>query len=719
MKRKQRAILLITNMFMAMVIMMFVGAAISLAPTSLRHSAFEARQQSADRAAQTGLAWAQAQLRTTPDWNGSAVNSTTRPDYLVTESDGQVVGWVREGSGWARFRLRFNWQDGPAASSQDGLNDPAQGWADLTLVSFNNLRQTTPRPIPQANGAGGSVTGSSPMRLTLPEHSALLSVEGSSGSAVLDGAGKPTGFSGNPTRQTLEVVLRLNGPNQAVTPAAIMAAGDIRVKLLNAAAGKLDLAATSTQVTRLRSKGALAVEQGGSPNVSSSKGELSANHMSNITTNGVSGGVTAAVETSGDGFYSIPYADVKAPTSPGTPSAGVYVVNSSGALTHYSMNYTDYLAAKSAGSLTGGTSASLPGVTVSTAATSPKVRMLATQDLEVTPVGTVTDFVVVPDGGAPATNNTYDHTQATANIQNYFNNHNQAWLGSLNGYTVFNAWYSIFPNLPGVTQSGSTYQWTAPNGGVVRLHSSSDSWSSSSWDSTSAMALAGAMASTFAPGQPNAAQALTDYNVLAAQTGAPPYTPAPALPAPGELTPSELELKMEGSAGGSLVIKNEGNLVFGSQIQGNGASLVSGADIQLLGSSTQLSSTPGVALGLNLYAKGDILISTFKLDSTGAATFNKVDLKGVVYGWGNVTINVGDSTVPQSSWGDMALKGALVAFGGDPSSPVPVYAGGTSGGQFNFSGKSATVQFDPSYLMGLYENLPSPLSFQIVSWHQR
>ncbi len=721
MRKKRRGIFMISVLFMAVLIAMFVGAAVALAPASLGQAAFESRQQGAERAAKTGLAWASARLRNSPDWNATVVNTTVQPDFQVREADGQVVGWVHEGERWNRFRIRFNWQDGPTSPS-DGMNNPAQNWPDFTLVSSNNLRNTTPKDVFQANGAGGSVTGSSPLRLKLPENSVLLSIEGTSGSVSVDGAGNPSGFVGTPQQRTIEVVMRLSGPNQAVTPAAVMAAGDVALKLENAVTGQLDLAATATQATRLRTKGALQVTQGGTPNVTSSKGELSANAISNITINGAPSNVGKVAENTGDGFYAIPYSDVKVPSSPALPPAGVYVVNKAGGITYYDMNFAAYQTAKSAGTLPAGVTATIPGVSVSTAPTSPKVRLSATQDMQVTPTGSASDFVIIPDGGAPSSNNNYDLSQATSNVQNYFLYHNTAWLNPVSGASAYSGWYNIVPDLPNVNQvSPNVWQWTATNGQKATLNGTNGQWNTTGgWNQASAMDFAAAIASTFNPSSPNAAQSLADYNYLASQSGGSPYTPSPSLPAATELTPSELQLTMQDPAGGSLVLKNDGgNLVLGSQILGNGAALVSGKDIQLLGTASELSSTPSGTTSLNIYAKGNVLVSTFKLDSNGTADFHKVDFKGVVYSWGNVTINVGDTSVPSNKWGTMNIQGALVAFGGDPANPVPGYAGSGSAGKFTFSGKSARIQFDPSFLMGLYENLPQPLAMAVVSWHER
>lgn len=716
---KRRGIFLISVLLMGVLIAMFVGAAIALAPASLMRANLESRLLAADRGARSGLAWSLSRLRNDPAWRASLATSIQEPMLRVQEQQGQVVGWTREDTTWTRFRVRFNWQDGPASPATDGLDNPSQNWPDFPFISANNLASTSPKPIPEANGPGGSVTGSSPVRLQLPAGSALLCIEGASGPVELNALGHPVGFSAIPQTRITQVVVRLNGTGQAVTPAALMGAGDVAVNLPNLATSRLNLKASPTQATRLRSKGTLKVEQGGSPNVASSLGDLRANSVSNVTTNGVTGSVTSSAEDSGDGFYAIAASEVKTPSGPMTPAAGVYVVNSAGILTYYDMNYGDYTTAKQAGTLPAGTAVSIPGMTVSSSGTSPKVRLNIGQDVLVSATSNASDFVIIPDGGAPTTNNTYDHSQATANVQNYFMNYNTVWLGTITNANAYSGWYNIVPELPGVVNVSNTWRWTAGNGATAILNPSNNSWNTvGGWNSSSAMDLAGAIGTTFAPGNPNASQALADFNYLASQVGAPQYQATTTLPLATELTPKDLQVNFEVPSGGSLVVKNAGDLIFGSQIRGNGAALVSESDIQLIGTSSDLSSTPGESVGLNLYAQGNILINSFKLDSAGTAAFHGVNLEGVVYSWGNVTIQVGDSSIPTSDWGNVNIKGAVVAYGGDPGLAVPSYVGASSSGRIRISGAQVEVEFDPAYLTGLYQNVPSPAPLQVTAWHQ-
>lgn len=703
---------------------MFVGAAFSLAPAGLGRAMSDSRSQIADGAAKAGLAWAQSRMRMAPAWVAKVTTTTTQPTLLVTETQGQVVGWLQQGNSWSRFRIRFNWQDGPAASTPvtDGLDDPSALWPDFTLLSCNNLQSPVSKNVPSASGPNGSVPTTPVTRISVPNNSALLCVEGTAGTVTTDSAGNPIGFSGQTQVRTIETIVRLTGPGQSVLPSALSSGGDVNVTLGNGV-GNISLDSSGTQVTRLRAKGKLSINNGTSPNVYSTLGDLRANSLSNITTNGTPGNVTDHVESATDAFYAIPASKVKTPTSPSQPNAGVYVMNQAGTLTYYNMNYGDYENARNAGNLpTGTTPATIPGATVTTSTTgSPKYTMTFTKDVQVATSGSVSDFAIVPDGGSPTNDTAYDATAATAAVANFWT-HDPGWSGVLNN-PAYPAWATIFPNLPGVAHIGQTYVFTDSHGNKVTLDLSGGApgqlISTSGWGSASLPDLTANITATFAPSDPNAAANLAAFNSLATSAGDPNgYHPPVLTPTTSQLTPSDLQVTFKAPSGSSLVVQgtSSGSLYFGAQIQGNGAALVSNHDIQLMGTSTDMSSTPGAALGLNIYAKGNVLIDAFKIDSTGTGSFHGVNMQGVVYSWGNVTVNVGDPSVPASSWGHFSLQGAMVAFGGDPSAGVQPYTGS---GSVTVSGLDASIVYDPTYLMDLFQNLPTPLGMEISAWHER
>ena len=107
--RGRRAIMLISVLFFSVLTLMFVGAAVSLAPSGLARTAADTSLASADRATKSGLDWARSRISQNPNWRAETAQTFVAPGLFVTEGDGQAVGWVAEGQSWCRFRLRFNY----------------------------------------------------------------------------------------------------------------------------------------------------------------------------------------------------------------------------------------------------------------------------------------------------------------------------------------------------------------------------------------------------------------------------------------------------------------------------------------------------------------------------------------------------------------------------------------------------------------------------------
>lgn len=164
---------------------------------------------------------------------------------------------------------------------------------------------------------------------------------------------------------------------------------------------------------------------------------------------------------------------------------------------------------------------------------------------------------------------------------------------------------------------------------------------------------------------------------------------------------------MQGGSGGLVLSNTDGSIILGSQIQGNGAAIISGKDISLIGTSTELSSSPGSLLGLNLYAQGTINLDAFKLDPSGAGSFHGINLNGILYSWQGINVFAGNSTTSA----DFHMRGSMVAYGGDPAGAPVVGAART-----NIKARSANILFDPSYVASLVAG--GPFSLQVVSWHE-
>jgi hypothetical protein len=503
-----------------------------------------------------------------------------------------------------------------------------------------------------------------------------------------------------------------------------MAAGN----MILSATSPIQLQASSGQVARLRTKADLSVSGG----VTSSQAELLHNGTPTVT-GPLSPGVTIATDGS-SGFYKIPASKVRSPITPATLQAGTYVVTSAGTVVYHNMNYRDFVTASPAPT---GTPISLPaGMTLTGPHPSPapKFKIQVTNDVQINPSGAVADFALIPDGGA-AQSSAYGGVSATTASPSasptaapatlaYVNNLFQPVSGSdgnprittMDGYNAWTAFaVSRFGSPVSTNVSGSsihpmaetsvTYTSYNTGAGFLRIPNLGSGISTTNAHPWISGGTQGTILSNL-----NAAGGTILADLYAAfPTGAPSPTASPsaspsASATPG-LKPKDLELDLQGGTGG-LVLANDGDITIGAQVHSNGSALVTKKDIALIGTSTDLSSTPGTQLGLNLYAQGNITIDAFDLDTSGG-TFHGVKLQGVVYAWHNINILASNG----SSAAPFNLKGSLVAYGGDPAgSPSP----GTA--EANVAASSIDITYDPSYVASLVSG--GPFALEVVSWHQ-
>ncbi len=631
---------------------------------------------------------------------------------------------MQQSAGWSRFRLRFNYQDGPASSANnsDGLNNPATPWGGFPYVSCNNLLGAGSKIAPLA-GAGSAFVNPAPWpgtQVTVPASTLLLSVEGSSGPVRLAG-GVPTGFSGAIHTKTVQTLLKFAN-NQPITSAAIMSAGDLDVSTF--ASPDLKLSSDGGGAARLRSKAKVTL-----PNITTTTADL--RHGPAGVTNGtVSGTVTTGTDSASDGFYRIPLSKVRTPGGSMALGAGVYVVTNTGTVMYHNMNYKDYALASPppAGTLT-----TLPtGMTlVGPNPTPPKFRIDMTADLKINPNGPVTDFALIPDGGAPQSAAYGDVPAATATppappapaVSDFLTfigvrpgddfdaTPGEAFLsGSPLSSSQWTQWNNVVAGLPvsslGTFSAGATYtRYDMPGGGWIGVP-----------DAAGNDLRVGGLAAGLDVNLTTHLNTLSGTQRANLQASYPAYVapPAPSAsppgpgPAPsGSLSPSDLELNMQGGSGGLVVSNANGSMILGSQIQGNGAALISGKDISLIGTSTELSSSPGSLLGLNLYAQGTITIDAYKMDPSGTGSFHGVNLKGILYSWQGINVFAGNSTTSA----DFNMRGSMVAYGGNPAA-APVVGGAAT----NIKARSASIVFDPSYVASLVAG--GPFALQVVSWHE-
>lgn len=732
--RRKRGLLLITVLFFAILVTMFASAALVLAPSSLARSAADSSLAGADLAARSGVDWVRSRISQDPQWNAKAAQTFSMPGLRVTEGQGQVVGWVQEASGWARFRIRFNYQDGPAstANNSDNLNDPSTPWDDFTFLSCNNLIGSGERPLPEARN-GSATSSSAPWtntQLTIPAASLLLTVEGTGGPVETNGSGQPTGFSGVTHRRTAQALLKF-GDNQPTTDAAIMAAGDLHIKTFGPA--PVGLSALAGQVARLRTKGTLTLGD-----VNSDNGDL--RHVYGCFNGTSTGSVSVGSDAGTDGFYQIPANKVRTPTGSLTMNAGTYVVTHDGKVMFYNMNYKNYVTATSPPT---GVEVTLPtGMTLTGPSdTPPRYRITVTGDLKINASSTVTDFAIIPDGGA-AQSDSYGGIPPTAPpaqtplpsplaspggpfsdvVLTEFVNGPMGISGSTSytgpvGITgpQTSAWFNL------ITMSVTAMVIdTATGNTIYQIDAGANAYRSPAGAIEFSNLNQGSLFNMMAlvVGTTNGNQALLDlfnsYGFVPTAWGGggpsgspPPTSGSPPASGGAPLLPADLELDLQGGTAGLVISNSQGSLIFGSQIKGNGAALVAKKDIALIGTSSDLSSDPGAALGLNLYAEGQITIDAFKLDPNGLSSFHGINLHGVIYAWNGVQILAGNATTSAP----FSMVGSMVAYGGNPANaPQP----GTA--EALIEANSAGIQFDPSYVAGLVSH--GPFTMTITAWHE-
>ena len=146
--KRQRGVILITTILMAIIVAMVVTATISRAPTALTSAAGYTDHQRALLAVDAGIAYARARFQEDLNWLGShdsGPNVIVRaPDesLVVVEDHGNVVGTIRfDGGQYGQFRIRFNHQDGSSfGNNLDGFADPTPDFElDMPEISANNL----------------------------------------------------------------------------------------------------------------------------------------------------------------------------------------------------------------------------------------------------------------------------------------------------------------------------------------------------------------------------------------------------------------------------------------------------------------------------------------------------------------------------------------------------------------------------------------------------
>ncbi|MBT9583667.1 hypothetical protein IV102_09960 [bacterium] len=164
----------------------------------------------------------------------------------------------------------------------------------------------------------------------------------------------------------------------------------------------------------------------------------------------------------------------------------------------------------------------------------------------------------------------------------------------------------------------------------------------------------------------------------------------------------------------SAVVTTAGKFNLGGKLAGDGGSITAEDSINVVGLGVDLSALSNPKQGVSLYTKKNLLMSTY--DDAGA-TYKKVALKGVVYAWGDVKMNLGDTTgvvVDESKWGKFDLTGAMVAYGKDPSDLIAV----PNPAKIDITAKEINLKYDETYVQSILSGLPGTFELKRTRWLQ-
>ncbi|ODT79832.1 hypothetical protein ABS71_00700 [bacterium SCN 62-11] len=701
-----------TAMVVSVTVVMLLGAGIHLAEQEL--TASSRTGQEAEAAAQSGVAYVQARLAENYLWrgNGNAVIVNT-PELWVREDHGNIVGLVHNRNGEiSEFRVRFNGQD-DGVGNGDGLPNPSVLSILMPYVSVQNLSGGSPRSVIRGTGSYHAVDPATPSNYKVPAGSACVIVQGLAGPRLQSCSPtnpQPSTLNGLSER-VLEVYLRATAGGGG--DAAVMAADAIKVALGTSGGLTRVTSAQASVVPQIRTKNTITVTGGAATNYVSPQGRTRAGdgmlHAQYSNTQ-----VTPQQETNA-GFYSLTWANVKkANSSDSVLPGGVYVLWDDNSLHYYNKNYATYVTDIQANPADAGTLVTNlpPGVQLSN-----NGKLTISRNLYIDPTAATTgEFTYIPRKGAredpPSAN------QAASYNSNYVNALGAtSQVGATAGWTggpQAASWtVPLSSPLSSPSLQASTGNWqhgtfwgmrlVDNNNGTAQLQIDSgfQALTTPSISRNPQQALAWAMQTMNHSQNPQFAQ------IYSALLGAGGNTMNELNL--GTLSPTrrsdDLEVEFKPPEGGAAILSADGDVRIGSRVTGVGGSITSAGQIRIVGAGSNL--TASMKEGLNLYAKGDIVLSSLRQTGNDQFQYKDFKMKGVIYTWKNFQAKIGFAGPGVSNWGKFELEGAVVAYGGDPAGNP----GNQGGGLFTIDAKTVDIAFDQAYLTQLNSTpTPGPLT---------
>lgn len=760
-KKDSRGIVLLTVLFIALLVSMFIGSAIAVSPRTLGLAQTQDTALTAKAAAESGVRYALTRILSDPEWRGTGDGLVVdTPELKVVENDGYVWGYMTTSDGKSSmFRIRFNYEDGSGGA--DGLDDSSGERIRIPYVSVNNLTKGSATVVPRASESSSKVSDPNVGPYTVPAHAICLLVEGLAGSRLGEFDPASPNPDGTLPSTVIESIFTVGGIDTITEGAVSMSNRDLT--LFVDPGQNVDVNSVGPTKALVRSRARVRVHnEGGGQEHYISDGSV---YTEDSTLDALydSGRVTTETEDPANPFYRITWEDVEElESTTHTLKAGTYVWWDDGSLHYYDLDYADYVTwirdgtnrtnpgtvIFANGSVTGG--ASLPSsVTIG------KGKINISGDVSILPTSSgTTDFTMIPREGAPlgppppggsgSTPGTGSSAPGNMSPQDF-----ARYLAQPQNKLIMRQFFETLQRyhphyIEGQDGVGSKLEYTGP--GTIKItRLSTPGKMKYMWETVGGMG----------GGTPSSPYNFVWFYNTASEEFQYQHSNHPLLEdaiasgfiggyvpeqlwraiaddleideedvelAEGDLglgtgdtwTAEDIEIHLTPAEGESLTFTTQGNLRLGTSVIGEQTALISGGTLHLVGVGMDISADPDASIGVSLYARDNITVSTFlpALSSKGEL-FRDVVFRGVTYTWGDFIAKLADTPNPNIKRGTFSVEGLLVAYGDDPSTDT---GEDLTRGRITISAGAITLTFNPGYLLNFFSELPADVRFQRSLW---
>ncbi|HXE71413.1 MAG TPA: hypothetical protein VNO81_02035 [Candidatus Nitrosotenuis sp.] len=657
----RRGIVLITTLLIMVLVVMMVTAVTVSGNNSLSLTSNFHAQEAALLAAESGVQYAQLMLQQDASWPGKD-HQADAPEmvpgcFYVTEDQGNVVGYLETPYGWrSQFRIRFNYYDGSGGDGGLDLSDPQNYKFSTPYVSVNNLKGSAPRYVPRAKPEDGwVVTDDSTGPYQVPAHTACIIVEGRAGWGLRNAETEASSASNRTVAtRVVEAYLKLDmGENMG---AAMMAGGNIEATLQSS----LGLAsADSSTSPGLRSKGnVIVLDESGDPGaieVREGQEALIKYKKGGTYTAQANDQVSTGEEGASDRFRRL-YWDNQADNHVKTAynSGQGYVNLPAGTYVMHDngkLYYYDMSYEDYARNVA--TLGSLSSIL--------NAGTLVEQDFG--------NLITDPDTGeADSRAMRYDYDFRTGS-----------------GTVAIKKNINVQP-----TGNTADFAFTVARGAVVDTTGKTSL--QEKLEATTCTVCPDLMADTLDAADVTFKFVSKDVEQVLFSVGT------------GDASESNANIRIEAQI---KVKKDSGG-------ENAAAGITSSGKIEVVGAGVNLTARPDAAEGLCLYARDDVTFNTVGRHiwkSRTYYTYADLSLTGVVYTWGDFKVKLGDERT--SDWGKLKIRGALVAYGGDPATQAP---GGNARGNISINAEKASLTYDSAYLASLEDSSSFGVKLKRALW---